>query len=737
MLQGGRRWKGGGEYRMFRRKKRGKSSNGARPKDGTQSANSSPSTTSKARLPKPEEDVAVRAARSASASASESTSASGRDNATASSSSSSSASSSSSSSSSPPIHSPLPLDINVKTRDRASHSVGDSVNQEDSAAVASIAAASRLRGTPGWASKSRGFKDIRGGAAIDSPSDDVQNYSFPSQGLLVGSASTELYKTRRLSARTQSMKSLTSRKPRKSESMFAQRDIQSMIQRLQKAEKDRDDLKEVLATKDQQLKSSQNQIERLSTMIIELTEQQQASADSDADRQQLLEMLTSTKMELANSALDHEQKLSKLKKEHASEKQTLLAKVEKLNGELEGAMEVIRSQQEEHQEHIRQLMEEARATLASAGEASRNSIDMRNPSSAELTIFDEGRTRSSSASPRGDSREDDSTSVRLHSAPPSASNGGSGSSDWPQGFDIDESLNIKKKDKRSTGVQFLDSSGSFVTMQRSYSRKGASFRRSESLGSLDSIGAGSFRHLTRAEESEDVDGGRNYESRIGKLGKGARKRFLKLFGDASKNSGSRVAPPSLSLQISDEGSLPLQHRQSEGNFAEMLPSPSVSLGELADVAFYEAPTKDEITRENHYNNDAIVSSSGIKASELIRALHESSKTRAELRKAKTLDVTDDSLSEKEANGEHTDEGEESRVIKDVVSLLRSVPISILRNIDSEDQEIAALWMDVQFCDAGTILFRQGAKSVSDCMRIGLRTHHEDSCTNVQKQAPVF
>ena len=62
------------------------------------------------------------------------------------------------------------------------------------------------------------------------------------------------------------------------------------------------------------------------------------------------------------------------------------------------------------------------------------------------------------------------------------------------------------------------------------------------------------------------------------------------------------------------------------------------------------------------------------------------------------------------HGKEHDDGE--ALLSKIVTLLRSVPISILRNIDAEDQEIAAKWVDVHFCDAGTLLMKQGIKSVS-------------------------
>ena len=53
--------------------------------------------------------------------------------------------------------------------------------------------------------------------------------------------------------------------------------------------------------------------------------------------QELLELLTSAKMELATQALDHEQHVSRLKRNHAREKKVLENEVYRLTHDLEEA----------------------------------------------------------------------------------------------------------------------------------------------------------------------------------------------------------------------------------------------------------------------------------------------------------------------------------------------------------------------------------------------------------------
>ena len=60
----------------------------------------------------------------------------------------------------------------VQVRGRASHSVGGSLDDEESAAAASVAAISRLRSTPGWAPLDSARTDD---LSVGSPSDSLQS----------------------------------------------------------------------------------------------------------------------------------------------------------------------------------------------------------------------------------------------------------------------------------------------------------------------------------------------------------------------------------------------------------------------------------------------------------------------------------------------------------------------------------------------------------------------------------
>ena len=75
-------------------------------------------------------------------------------------------------------------------------------------------------------------------------------------------------------------------------------------------------MRDALALKDEELSSTKQQLERLSTMIVELTLNQEHIADGN-DEQELVKLLTSAKMELATQALDHEQKLARIRRQHS------------------------------------------------------------------------------------------------------------------------------------------------------------------------------------------------------------------------------------------------------------------------------------------------------------------------------------------------------------------------------------------------------------------------------------
>ena len=233
-------------------------------------------------------------------------------------------------------------------------------------------------------------------------------------------------------------------------------------------------------------------------------------------------------------------------------------------------------------------------------------------------------------------------------------------------------------------------------------------------------------------------------------------------------------------------------------------SPGIAGGATADVAFYKSPTKEDLDQENSYDDDAIASSSGIKASELIRALHETQEVRQKTRTVEDANGKeqggeeghdrgegnsssgdgssgdgssgDGSSGEEEEEEKGNREGndlfaessnqEDSVVLADDEELLdsddsdvettpitaptpakskqrkneelqkkhveqkrnkrrkrkrrkyqqldtalklmlRSVPISILRNIDIDDQSTAVKWLDVGFKQAGDVLMKQG------------------------------
>ena len=233
-------------------------------------------------------------------------------------------------------------------------------------------------------------------------------------------------------------------------------------------------------------------------------------------------------------------------------------------------------------------------------------------------------------------------------------------------------------------------------------------------------------------------------------------------------------------------------------------SPGIAGGATADVAFYKSPTKEDLDQENSYDDDAIASSSGIKASELIRALHETQEVRQKTRTVADANGKeqggeeghdrgegnsssgdgssgdgssgDGSSGEEEEEEKGNREGndlfaessnqEDSVVLADDEELLdsddsdvettpitaptpakskqrkneelqkkhveqkrnkrrkrkrrkyqqldtalklmlRSVPISILRNIDIDDQSTAVKWLDVGFKQAGDVLMKQG------------------------------
>ena len=95
-------------------------------------------------------------------------------------------------------------------------------------------------------------------------------------------------------------------------------------------------------------------------------------------------------------------------------------------------------------------------------------------------------------------------------------------------------------------------------------------------------------------------------------------------------------PPSLAADsLHGQDSTSLLPKGAIGVSTPVPSSPAAPGGELADVAFYEAPTDQEIEEENSFDNDAIASSSGIKASELISALHETG-GRGALRRKSTM-----------------------------------------------------------------------------------------------------
>ena len=131
-------------------------------------------------------------------------------------------------------------------------------------------------------------------------------------------------------------------------SELRQSDIAQVLQRLRQTEMENDEMREELALKDEEIKMSQQQLERLSTMIVELTmgpiepnptttTKTTTPVPQDSDAQELLELLTSAKMELATQALDHEQHVSRLKRNPAREKKVLENEVYRLTHDLEEA----------------------------------------------------------------------------------------------------------------------------------------------------------------------------------------------------------------------------------------------------------------------------------------------------------------------------------------------------------------------------------------------------------------
>ena len=74
------------------------------------------------------------------------------------------------------------------------------------------------------------------------------------------------------------------------------------------------------------------------------------------------------------------------------------------------------------------------------------------------------------------------------------------------------------------------------------------------------------------------------------------------------------------------------------------------------------------------------------------------------------DANDVNSEDEEEEDDEYDLEEEQELECSLKSMLRSVPISILRNIDVDDQSVAVRWLDVSFNDAGDVLMRQGVKS---------------------------
>ena len=116
-----------------------------------------------------------------------------------------------------------------------------------------------------------------------------------------------------------------------------QSDLHEVLHRLRQAERKCDGMSDTIAKKDEEIHASQQQLERLSTMIVELTMSSETNNNEARDDQELLGLLTSAKMELATKAMDHEQHLSRLKREHLFEKRSMTEEIQSLNHDLEEA----------------------------------------------------------------------------------------------------------------------------------------------------------------------------------------------------------------------------------------------------------------------------------------------------------------------------------------------------------------------------------------------------------------
>ena len=269
-------------------------------------------------------------------------------------------------------------------------------------------------------------------------------------------------------------------------------------------------------------------------------------------------------------------------------------------------------------------------------------------------------------------------------------------------------------------------------------------------------------------------------------------RFLKFFSKKHQDHPT--------LSISSMTDVPPPPPKGAYGVSSPVPaSPGIAGGATADVAFYKSPTKEDLDQENSYDDDAIASSSGIKASELIRALHETQEVRQKTRtvadangkehggeeghdRGEGNSSSGDGSSGDGSSGEEEEEEKGNREGNDLFAessnqedsvvladdeelldsddsdvettpitaptpakskqrkneelqkkhveqkrnkrrkrkrrkyqqldtalklMLRSVPISILRNIDIDDQSTAVKWLDVGFKQAGDVLMKQG------------------------------
>jgi hypothetical protein len=597
-------------------------------------------------------------------------------------------------------------------------------------------------------------------------------------------------------------------------SALRQDDIAKVLRRLRKAETENDEMKVTLSLKNEELRSTQQQLERLSTMIVELTMNQEQLTQSNDDKE-LLQLLTSAKMELATKALDHEQKISRIKRQHALEKNSLEEEIRRLTHDLEEAFAVI--------DRVTPPLDRVTPPLDRVTPPSRSNSAMsdivKGTSLNEFSDEQEERVGgnggesgdgSSNNTTPGSSPNSRSNSRPTSPHPPVAPHARSESlplpgdeddvveeEDWPEGFEPAVVGNSSDSDSDATSFRRVDGARTYLSkpgIKRNNARIRAATSPEHHYRSIGSSSSGNnsptpltTTSLTTmiSRRSSATRGARNNFVKNSKLfrrnsKKGMVKvgdRFLKFF--SNRHNGNST---NLSVDVT-EAPPPPPKIFGTGIHSPVPASPGIAGGETADVAFYCSPTDEELKQENCYDDDSIASSSGIKASELIAALHDTREERIAIRENSNNEFDDDDddddddvdgndssdgsgeiSGDDESDGKKCEEkvGEEDisvvladdeelldssdsdvesnniekedqeiekkdadieklKLIKEkkrkqrkrrklqqrLKSMLRSVPISVLRNIDVDDQLLAVKWLDVNFIQAGEVLLKQG------------------------------